>query len=246
MPDIPRDVAKHSLNIRVGARPVRQPRRRFDEEKRRAIGGEIHKLMAAEIIKEAKSAKLNPGLGVYHLQAGHRSPPGGDCDHRTTPRALVGGTRGLHAPPGRTAYHHQNSEARNVQAGQQSGRGLQQRLEHPTVMSLLPLRCFQVVRIPRSHASLSRQGRVSLASAEPDPPLGAKKGGTPLIALRQDWGTPLRPKFSNKKAFTFPRLCQKQDPKERTWVHVSGKADRAEVLPCLRVRDISLVTRHEK
>jgi hypothetical protein len=33
-------------------------------------------------------------------------------------------------------------EARNVQAGQRSRRGLQQRLEHPTAMSLLPLRRF--------------------------------------------------------------------------------------------------------
>jgi hypothetical protein len=64
--------------------------------------------------------------------------------------------------------------------------------------------------------------------------------------MRQDWGTSLRPKFSIKKAFAFPRLCQKQDPKERAWVHVSGKADRAEGLPCLWVRDTSLVNRHEK
>jgi hypothetical protein len=98
MTGIPRDVAEHSLDIRAGARPVKQPLRRFDEEKRGAIGEEIHKLMAAESIKEAKGAKLNPGLGVYHLQAGHRSPPGEDPDHRTAPRALVGGTRGLHAP----------------------------------------------------------------------------------------------------------------------------------------------------
>jgi hypothetical protein len=34
-----------------GARPVKQPLRRFDEEKRRAIGEEIHKLMAAGFIK---------------------------------------------------------------------------------------------------------------------------------------------------------------------------------------------------
>ena len=54
MPGIPRDVAEHSLNIRAGARPVRQPLRRFDEEKRRVIGEEIHKL------KEAKSVKLCP------------------------------------------------------------------------------------------------------------------------------------------------------------------------------------------
>ena len=52
MPGIPRDVAEHSLDIRAGARPVRQPLRRFDEEKRRAIGEEIHKLMAAGFIKE--------------------------------------------------------------------------------------------------------------------------------------------------------------------------------------------------
>jgi hypothetical protein len=44
MPGIPRDVAEHSLDIRAGARPVKQPLRRFDEEKRRAIGEEIHEL----------------------------------------------------------------------------------------------------------------------------------------------------------------------------------------------------------
>jgi hypothetical protein len=49
---IPRDVAEHSLDIRAGARPVKQPLRRFDEEKRRAIGEEIHKLMATRFIKE--------------------------------------------------------------------------------------------------------------------------------------------------------------------------------------------------
>jgi hypothetical protein len=50
---------------------------------------------------------------------------------------------------GRAIYHRQDFEARNIQAGQRSGRGLQQRLEHPTATSLLPLRCFQVVHIPR-------------------------------------------------------------------------------------------------
>jgi ribonuclease HI len=52
MPGIPRDVAEHSLDIRAGARPVKHPLRRFHEEKRRAIGEEIHKLMAAGCIKE--------------------------------------------------------------------------------------------------------------------------------------------------------------------------------------------------
>jgi hypothetical protein len=52
MPGIPRDVAEHSLDIRAGARPVKQPLHHFDEEKRRAIGKEVHKLMAAGFIKE--------------------------------------------------------------------------------------------------------------------------------------------------------------------------------------------------
>jgi hypothetical protein len=52
MPGIPRDVAEHSLDIRARARPVKQSLRRFDEEKRRAIGEEVHKLMAAWFIKE--------------------------------------------------------------------------------------------------------------------------------------------------------------------------------------------------
>jgi hypothetical protein len=52
MPGIPRDVAEHSLDIRAGARPMKQTLRRFDEEKRRAIGEEIHKLLATEFIKE--------------------------------------------------------------------------------------------------------------------------------------------------------------------------------------------------
>jgi hypothetical protein len=52
MPGVPRDVAEHSLDIRAGARPVKQPLCRFDEEKRRAIGEEIHKLMAVGFIKE--------------------------------------------------------------------------------------------------------------------------------------------------------------------------------------------------
>jgi hypothetical protein len=52
MPGISRDVAEHSLDIRARARPVKQHLRRFDEEKHRAIGEEIHKLMAAWFIKE--------------------------------------------------------------------------------------------------------------------------------------------------------------------------------------------------
>jgi hypothetical protein len=52
MPGISRDVVEHSLDIRADARPVKQHLRRFDEEKRRAIGKEVHKPMAIGFIKE--------------------------------------------------------------------------------------------------------------------------------------------------------------------------------------------------
>jgi hypothetical protein len=75
-------------------------------------------------------------------------PPGGRLGASATtrrPRASQ-----AHSSLGRAVHHSQDFEARNVQVGQQSRRGLQQRLEHPTASSLLPLRCFQVVHIPRS------------------------------------------------------------------------------------------------
>ena len=44
---IPREVAEHTLKILLGSKPVKQRLRRFDEEKCRAIGEEIAKLLAA-------------------------------------------------------------------------------------------------------------------------------------------------------------------------------------------------------
>jgi hypothetical protein len=52
MPGIPREVTKHALDIRAGSRPVKQRLHRFDEEKRRAIGEEVQKLLADGFIKE--------------------------------------------------------------------------------------------------------------------------------------------------------------------------------------------------
>jgi hypothetical protein len=52
MPGVPRELAKHSLNIRPDAKPVKQPLRRFVEEKRKAIGEEIAWLIAAGFIME--------------------------------------------------------------------------------------------------------------------------------------------------------------------------------------------------
>jgi hypothetical protein len=127
-------------------------------------------------------------------------PPGGRLGASATtrrPRAPQ-----AHASLGRAIHHRQDSKARNIQAGQQSRRGLQQRLEHPTATSLLPLRCFQVVHVPRLHtqAKSNFQGRVSLASAKPDPPSGARRGEPPL---RQNF---LRKKSSAKTTFVSPAM----------------------------------------
>jgi hypothetical protein len=52
MPDIPREVVEHSLDIRASSKLVKQWLRRFDEEKCRAIGEEVHRLLVAGFIKE--------------------------------------------------------------------------------------------------------------------------------------------------------------------------------------------------
>jgi hypothetical protein len=52
MPGIPREVAEHSLDILPHSHVVQQRLRRFDEERRRAIGVELRKLLEAGFIKE--------------------------------------------------------------------------------------------------------------------------------------------------------------------------------------------------
>jgi hypothetical protein len=52
MPGIPREVAEHSLDILLHSRAMQQRLRRFDEERRQAIGVELRKLLEAGFIKE--------------------------------------------------------------------------------------------------------------------------------------------------------------------------------------------------
>ena len=49
---IPREVAEHTLKIRLGSKPVKQRLCRFNEGKHRTIGEEIEKLLVAVFIKE--------------------------------------------------------------------------------------------------------------------------------------------------------------------------------------------------
>ena len=52
MPGIPRKVAKNALRLVPGSKPTKQHLRRFHDERHRAIGEEITKLLAVGFIKE--------------------------------------------------------------------------------------------------------------------------------------------------------------------------------------------------
>ena len=52
MPGIPREVTEHALRLILSSKPAKQRLRRFDDERRRAIGEEIAKLLAAIFIRE--------------------------------------------------------------------------------------------------------------------------------------------------------------------------------------------------
>src|SRR4051812_17767060 len=52
MHGVPRELAEHKLHIRPASKPIKKPLRRFSEDKRRAIGNEMAKLLAAGFIKE--------------------------------------------------------------------------------------------------------------------------------------------------------------------------------------------------
>jgi hypothetical protein len=52
MPGIPREVAEHSLDILPHSRVVQQRLRRFDEERRRAIGVELRKFHEVGFIRD--------------------------------------------------------------------------------------------------------------------------------------------------------------------------------------------------
>jgi hypothetical protein len=56
MPDVPRDLVEHALYVDPKARPVKQPLRRFDEPKRKAIEAELPCLENVGFIKEIKTS----------------------------------------------------------------------------------------------------------------------------------------------------------------------------------------------
>ena len=49
---VPKELCEHSLHVRHGAKPVKQPLRRFSDEKRKTIWDEIFRLRTSGFIKE--------------------------------------------------------------------------------------------------------------------------------------------------------------------------------------------------
>jgi hypothetical protein len=135
----------HRLRIRIPEdEGVRRPKQ--SNQPRRLTGpagrGSGHGLTTLGTVSAVPATLPRPRGSVLR-------PPGGRLGASATtrcPRAPQ-----AHASLGRAIHHRQDFEARNIQAGQQSRRGLQQRLEHPTATSLLPLRCFS----SRSYTSLT-------------------------------------------------------------------------------------------
>jgi hypothetical protein len=52
MKGIPREVVEHKLNIKPGSKPVKQHLHRFNDNKCKAIGEEILKLLSVGFIRE--------------------------------------------------------------------------------------------------------------------------------------------------------------------------------------------------
>jgi hypothetical protein len=67
---IPREVAEHALEIWAGSKLVKQRLRRFDEEKRKVIGEEIHKLLEAGFIKEVHHPEWLANLVLVKKKSG--------------------------------------------------------------------------------------------------------------------------------------------------------------------------------
>jgi hypothetical protein len=56
MPGVPRELIEPALNVDPKAKLVKQPLRRFDEPKRKAIASELHRLENTGFIREIKAS----------------------------------------------------------------------------------------------------------------------------------------------------------------------------------------------
>jgi hypothetical protein len=66
MPGVPRELIEHALNVDPKAKPVKQPLRRFDELKRKAIAAKLHRLENAVFIREIKASTWVSNPVIVH------------------------------------------------------------------------------------------------------------------------------------------------------------------------------------
>jgi hypothetical protein len=61
---VSREVIEHTLKIKPGLKPIKQGKRRFNQEKHRAMGEELSMLLATGIVKEVQHSDwiANPVL----------------------------------------------------------------------------------------------------------------------------------------------------------------------------------------
>ena len=73
MPGVLTELAEHQLKVKLDAKPVKQPLRRFHDERRRAIGEEIARLLAAGFIMEVIHCN-NPPWRTVPARSSFRTP----------------------------------------------------------------------------------------------------------------------------------------------------------------------------
>jgi hypothetical protein len=66
MSGVPRELVEHALNVDPKARSVKQPLRRFDEPKCKAIAAELHRLEITGFIKEIKTSSWIDTSILHH------------------------------------------------------------------------------------------------------------------------------------------------------------------------------------
>jgi hypothetical protein len=178
----------HGLRIRFpedkGIRRPKQPGqpRRFNGPARRGSGRSLTTLGAVSAVSATlpRPKDSAPRLPSWRFGASATT---------RRPRAPQ-----AYSSLGRAVHHRQSFEARDIQDGQRSRRGLQQRLEHRTSMSLLPIKCFKSFMYLDPFTCINKSLTVKGGSALPQQKTNLPRG--------LEGGTPYASKFSSEKFST--------------------------------------------
>jgi hypothetical protein len=70
MPGVSREVTEHMLNIKPGSKPIKQGLKRFNQEKRRAMGEELSRLLVVDFMKEVQHLNWIANLVLVPKKSG--------------------------------------------------------------------------------------------------------------------------------------------------------------------------------